>query len=239
MIRGIILSYLNVKPTHGYEIQKFLQLQGTDQWTKIQSGSIYYALTKLEKEKNIEVLREEHTGSRVRKIYKITELGKQTLIKEMEAELAAPITNVGSMKFITAPMLSTLPKEEMQIIIKKHIDELKKQEEYWISWSNAKAAGSASKLLKLSFQMSIDSLKSQIAWHEELLQNIEQYIEESQIMINFIRTFDSERYELVSEQPVTKQSLILAEQLKKEVLDDPLKAIQNLDRIIEELKRQL
>ena len=72
MIRALILYYLSIKPTHGYEIQKFIQLLGTDQWMKIQSGSIYYALTKLEKEKCIDVLREERTGSRVRKIYKIT-----------------------------------------------------------------------------------------------------------------------------------------------------------------------
>ncbi|MDO5292192.1 MAG: PadR family transcriptional regulator [bacterium] len=239
MIRGIILSYLNVKPTHGYEIQKFLQLQGVEQWAKIQSGSIYYALTKLEKEKNIEVLKEERTGSRVRKIYQITELGRKTLIKEMEAELALPITNVGSMKFITAPMLSTLSKEKMEQIIKKHIDGLKEQETYWTNWSKIKTAGSVSNLMKLSFQMSIDSIKAQIAWHEELLVNLDQYVAESETMINFIKTFDSENYELNEKEPSLRQSLLLAEQLKKEVLDDPSKAIQNLDRMIEELKKQL
>jgi len=79
MIRVIILHYLNIKPTHGYEIQQFISMSGIDQWTKIQSGSIYYALTKLEKEKNIAIQREERTGSRVRKIYAITEQGKNTL----------------------------------------------------------------------------------------------------------------------------------------------------------------
>lgn len=83
MIRGIILYYLNIKPTHGYEIQQFINMSGMDQWTKIQSGSIYYALTKLEKERNIAVCREERTGSRVRKIYEITEQGRTTLLEEM------------------------------------------------------------------------------------------------------------------------------------------------------------
>ena len=77
MIRGIILYYLNIKPTHGYEIQQFINFSGIDQWVNIQSGSIYYALTKLEKEKNISILREERIGSRLRKIYQITEKGKQ------------------------------------------------------------------------------------------------------------------------------------------------------------------
>ena len=86
MIRGIILYYLNIKPTHGYEIQQYISMSGMEQWTKIQSGSIYYALTKLEKEKNIAVIREEHTGARVRKIYEITEQGRHTLMAEMRHE---------------------------------------------------------------------------------------------------------------------------------------------------------
>ena len=36
-------------------------------------------ITKLEKEKNIAVIREEHTGARVRKIYEITEQGKEAV----------------------------------------------------------------------------------------------------------------------------------------------------------------
>ena len=84
MIRGIILYYLNIKPTHGYEIQQYISMSGMEQWTKIQSGSIYYALTKLEKEKNIAVIREEHTGARVRKIYEITDLGTEVLQLELK-----------------------------------------------------------------------------------------------------------------------------------------------------------
>jgi DNA-binding PadR family transcriptional regulator len=50
MIKLLLLYYLSVKPTHGYEIQRFIQENELDKWTKIQSGSIYYALAKLEKE---------------------------------------------------------------------------------------------------------------------------------------------------------------------------------------------
>lgn len=77
MIRSLILYYLNVKPTHGYEIQKFLQIAGVDHWTKIQSGSIYYALAKLERKDCVEILREEKNGGRIRKIYAITQKGRQ------------------------------------------------------------------------------------------------------------------------------------------------------------------
>ena len=121
MIRGIILYYLNIKPTHGYEIQQFINFSGIDQWINIQSGSIYYALTKLEKEKNIAILREERTGSRVRKIYEITEKGRETLVDEMRQELRAPLFKIGSPKFITSPILDTVPQEEAREIIDAHI----------------------------------------------------------------------------------------------------------------------
>ena len=121
MVRGIILYYLNIKPTHGYEIQQFISLSGIDQWTNIKSGSIYYALAKLEKEKNIAVQREERTGSRVRKIYEITAKGRETLIDEMRQELATPLFDLGSAKFITSPILSTLSQKEVEEILEKHI----------------------------------------------------------------------------------------------------------------------
>ena len=39
MVRILILYYLNIKTTHGYEIQKFIQETGLEQWTQIKSGS--------------------------------------------------------------------------------------------------------------------------------------------------------------------------------------------------------
>ena len=138
MVRGIILYYLNIKPTHGYEIQQFISLSGIDQWTNIKSGSIYYALAKLEKEKNVEVKREERTGSRVRKIYQITEQGRETLVEEMQQELGMPLFNIGSAKFITSPILATIPKVQMEEILKKHIDQLKENKKYWEFWGSKK-----------------------------------------------------------------------------------------------------
>lgn len=123
----------------GMKYKKFIQLSGIDKWSKIQSGSIYYALTKLEKEKNIEVLREERTGSRVRKIYKITSKGKKTLQKEMKAALSEPLFSIGSPKFITSPILDSLSREDMEQIIKNHIQELHETKEFWTTWSKIKA----------------------------------------------------------------------------------------------------
>ena len=239
MIRGLILFYLNIKPTHGYEIQRFIQLSGVDKWSKIQSGSIYYALSKLENENNIAVLKEERTGTRVRKIFMITELGKTILYKEMQEALAAPIVNIGSMKFITAPILSTLPKKEMITILSKHISELKDQKEYWELWKKSIAGEKEPKLIHLSFKMAIDSIGNQILWHEELLDNLDENILESSSMRELIETFDVDRYEVKEKEPLANDRVEFASGFKEAMKKDPKTAIVRLNRIIEELKSQI
>ncbi|BBF43250.1 transcriptional regulator, PadR family [Lachnospiraceae bacterium KM106-2] len=238
MIRALILYYLNIKPTHGYEIQRFLQLTGTDQWTKIQSGSIYYALTKLEKEENIIVEREERTGSRIRKIYKITEKGKKTLIEEMAHELMEPICNVGSMKFITSPIIDSLSKEQMKSLLDQHIEQLNEQLTYWEQWQSAKAGDQATRLTQLSFQMTIDSLKNQILWHEELREHLDQYIEESKIMAETIKMFNADQFESEKRADEKTQNLAYAEELLEKMKNDPKKAMESLNTIIKELKKK-
>ncbi len=238
MIRGLILYYLSIKPTHGYEIQRFLQVSGTDQWTKIQSGSIYYALTKLEKEQCVRVLREERTGSRVRKIYEITELGRKEMHREMSEELDTPIAVVGSAKFITEPMLSVLPREEVVAHLMKHVKELGEQRDFWKTWADIKVDEKATRLTELTFRMTITSLEDQIDWHEELLRNVDLYQEQSFIMKSFIEGFDSDKFAEKTKEVGIDEKIGYIEQLKEVIKGNPENAICNLDRMIEELKRQ-
>lgn len=238
MIRALILFYLSIKPTHGYEIQKFIQLSGTEQWMKIQSGSIYYALTKLEKEKCISVLREERTGSRVRKIYEITEHGKKEMLKEIISVLQTPIANTGSPKFIIEPMLSLLEESEVKVAIQKHIKELEEKCEYWKKWSEIKAGKDATKLIKLSFSMTIHSLEEQILWHKELLDNLELYLNEADAMKSFILQFDADSTEAETEESEVDEKINYLNKIKDIIKDDPSKALDNLDLIIDELKKE-
>ena len=225
------------KPTHGYEIQQFIQMSGMEQWTKIQSGSIYYALGKLEKEGNVSVLREEQTGTRRRKIYEITKKGRETLKKEMETELSIPIFPCGSAKFVTAPILDTLTEDQIRTIVEKHIKELKEQKQYWEVWQQKKAGENASSLIRLSFQMTIHSIEQQILWHQELLEHIAYYKEDAKQMGLFIKGFDSES---CKEQKGTKSedvSVAFLDQLKKSISDNPNQAIQDINEMIAALKK--
>lgn len=237
MIRGLILYYLNIKPTHGYELQKFIQISGLDQWAKIQSGSIYYALTKLEKEKNIKVQREERTGSRVRKIFEITDAGKQALQEEMRNELATPILEIGSLKYILYPMIGVLDKKDTEAIINNHITDLKDKKKYWEIWKDAKAGENAPKLTRLSFEMTIHTLEDQLLWHQELLEHLEDYIEEAKSLTQMIQMFETDSIEEISGDTKLSKQLERIEKIKQSVELNPKKAIEQLNQIIEEMKK--
>ncbi len=238
MIRGIILYYLNMKPTHGYEIQQFIQLSGIDQWTKIQSGSIYYALSKLEKEENITVLREERTGSRIRKIFQITEQGRKTLYQEMQQELATPLFQIGSSKFIISPILATLSEKDIKKTITAHISELQNTLAYWKLWSDKKTGEDKYGLTKLSFQMSIESLNQQIIWHEELLSHIDYYRQEAEKMSHMITSFDADSIKELEETSGKDDQLKLLNELKDVVTEDPERALENINALIQQIKKK-
>ena len=239
MISAFILYYLNMKPTHGYEIQKFLQVSNIEQWTKILSGSIYYALTKLEKDQHIRVLREERTGSRVRKIYEITESGKEELHRQMAEVLDTPIANIGSFKFYTDPILGTLTKEELEKCILSHIAKLKEQKEYWEKWYDIKGGREITKLSRLSFEMTIENIGFQIRWHEELLANLPEYIEASHGTEQIIKSIDFNQMDEKNRLSEEEQRLQYALKLKNEILNDPENAVVSLDKIIYELESQI
>lgn len=238
MIRSLILYYLNVKPTHGYEIQKFLQVSGIDNWAKIQSGSIYYALAKLEKDACVEVLREEKNGSRIRKIYIITNKGKQELQEDLQQELLTPIAPVGSDKFFLNNILDELPKDTIISTINKHLMDLKSQKEYWEKWRQTKTnKANVPGAEKIAFDMTIDNLKYQILWHEEILNHIDQYITLGKETRKIIQSID---FSAVDEEDTTTTSarLLDIQKLRDEIINDPSKAVENIDRLIEQLKKE-
>lgn len=236
MIRSLILYYLNVKPTHGYEIQKFLQLAGIDNWAKIQSGSIYYALTKLEKDDYVEVLREEKNGARIRKIYAITETGKQELQKDLQQELSQPIMPIGSAKFFLNNILDELPKEVIVATLQKHLLDLSTQIDYWESWRQTKVEkDNTPEAEKIAFAMTIDSLKYQILWHEEILHNIDQYITLGRETRRIIQSVDFSAVEDVDAVKVSAKLLDM-QKLRDEIANNPNKALENIDKLIEQMK---
>lgn len=203
MIKVLILYYLSLKPTHGYEIQKFIQVNHMDSWTKIQSGSIYYALAKLEKEGLITLAAEASVGAKLRKIYAITGKGRDELKTLVREELNRPICDTGSDKFILYPLLAVSGKEEIQQVIQTHIQQLEQKQEDIRTWQSIKVNSHTLEVEKLSFEMMLSSLDYQIRWHHALLSQLDRCIESSDAVAELIRAYDFTNSEVVDSQNVT------------------------------------
>jgi hypothetical protein len=124
-------------------------------------------------------------------------------------------------------------------IVTSHIAKLQEQREFWENWYHVKVDDKATGLTRLSFQMTIDNIGYQILWHQELLEHLDIYMNESKEMEQFIQHIN---FDQMTEEPaMTEEELKLqyTMKLKNEIMKDPKNAVVNLDKIIEELQRQM
>lgn len=215
MIKVLILYYLSLKSTHGYEIQKFIQINHMDSWTKIQSGSIYYALAKLEKEGLIQLTDEVPVGGKVRKIYSITDNGRDELRLLVKNELNQPISEIGSDKFILYPLLTVSNQSDIQRVIASHIAELEKKKSNIEKWQSIKVTERTLEVEKLSFEMMLSSIDYQIKWHQALLSQMDRCIEDSQEVARLIKTYDFSNSDRLEQEHVADLQGLKKHALKK------------------------
>lgn len=232
IIKVLILYYLSIKATHGYEIQKFIQINHMDSWTKIQSGSIYYALNKLEKKGLIVLSEEVGSGAKARKVYSITEAGKVELKGLVKEELNQQICQVGSDKFIVYPLLNVLDKDEMITELKDHIQKLNVQKIYFKKWQKIKVNEKTLEVEKITFEMMLSNLEFQIKWHNALINNMEECITTSKEIAKLISKFD-----FSNTQYIEMDSAEDIENLKYQILNNPDTAPERLEQLIKALKK--
>lgn len=131
LTRLVILSLLQERPMHGYELQQIIQDQKLEQWTDILSGSIYFALTQMEKEELIRTEAEERTGNRIRKIYAITDLGKEAFLQLLREALTSPPHSLKSSFSLALGIAHALPVEERAKILRQNIRNLEELRQVW------------------------------------------------------------------------------------------------------------
>ncbi|NRZ49177.1 DNA-binding PadR family transcriptional regulator [Clostridium beijerinckii] len=226
IIKVLILYYLSIKSTHGYEIQKFIQTNHMDKWTKIQSGSIYYALNKLEKDGLIVLKEEIGSGSKARKIYKITDKGRDELKELVKNEITNELYPSGSDKFIIYPLLNTLDKQSMISLIHSHINGLRDKITYLKKWQKIKVNKQSLEVEKISFEIMISNLEYQIKWHEALIDEIDECIATSNEISSLISNFDFSNAEEM--EASTNDSI---ESLKQEILKKSGKCVRKIRRV--------
>lgn len=80
----VVLGFLIREPMHGYQIAEFFEKRGIEFWIKIKMPSVYKALSRLEENKQIVGKVEIDDNNRARKVYSITESGREYFHKLLD-----------------------------------------------------------------------------------------------------------------------------------------------------------
>ncbi|RCX16704.1 PadR family transcriptional regulator [Fontibacillus phaseoli] len=131
MTNLIILALLRDRPMHGYEIQQLIQTSRVDTWANLLSGSIYYALNKMEQDGLIRTEAEERTGARLRKIYAITETGEDMFQRMVREALTLNPHSVKSDFSLALSWVETVPKEEAIPLLRQNLQQVEETLAFW------------------------------------------------------------------------------------------------------------
>ena len=85
-----VLSLVAEQPRHGYEMEQVIEERGMREWTEIGFSSIYYLLKKLEREGLVEGQLEEAERGPARKVYRITQAGREARHAALIETLSVP-----------------------------------------------------------------------------------------------------------------------------------------------------
>lgn len=170
MTNLIILALLRDKPMHGYEIQQLIQQSRMDLWANLLSGSIYYALNKLEKDGLIVAQAEERTGARLRKIYAITESGEAELLRLVSETLAHPPHSVKSDLVVALNWIELLPPQERLSRLEASLAELESLLSQWRFGRRIKGEHGLSAYAEASFDNAIAMLELDVSFVQRLIE---------------------------------------------------------------------
>jgi len=162
MANLIILALLRDRPMHGYEIQQYIQMSRMDEWANLLSGSIYYALNKMEQDGLIRAEAEERTGARLRKIYGITEKGEELFLQLVRESLTLAPHSVKSDFSVSLNWIEAIPKEEALELLEQNLRQVEETLAHWRHGKEIKGQYGLSPVAIASFDNAIAILEQDI-----------------------------------------------------------------------------
>ena len=167
-----ILSLIAEKPRHGYAIEQIIEARGMREWTEIGFSSIYYLLNKLEKAGLIKSSLEQVEGKGpVRKMYQITDVGREALTLATYQALTTP--RGGFIPFLLGlsnfPVLS-LPQAIDALYTYRQSLEARRQH----LLRRAEAQRDAPFFVNAMFDYSLTLLQAEIKWLDKFIQQVEE-----------------------------------------------------------------
>lgn len=175
MTNLIILALLRERPMHGYELQQTIQTSRVDTWANLLSGSIYYALSKMEQDGLVRTEAEERTGARLRKIYAITEKGEAEFQRMVRDSLTVNPHSVKSDFSLALSWVELVPKEESIPLLRQNLQQLEQTLELWRYGREVKGAhGVLNAFTEASFDNAMALMELDISYLKRIIQLVEE-----------------------------------------------------------------
>lgn len=120
----VSLALVYNEPLHAYAINAIIKEMGLEYWAHISSASIYSTLSRLQKVGCVDVSTEKVGNMPERKVYQITEKGRNKLLDELKDALLTPDTGDNPFYLAIAFAYGITAKEAVPIL-KERIERLK------------------------------------------------------------------------------------------------------------------
>ncbi|MGF7045894.1 DNA-binding PadR family transcriptional regulator [Paenibacillus sp. DS2015] len=170
MANLIVLALLRQRPMHGYEIQQIIQTSRMDVWANLLSGSIYYALNKMEQDGLLRTDSEERTGARLRKIYAITEQGEELFQQLVRETLTLTPHSVKSDFVLGLNWIDAIPKEEALDLLNRNLRQVEATLLLWHEGKEIKGLYGLSPIGEASFDNAIALLEQDITFIKRIIE---------------------------------------------------------------------
>ena len=119
----VCLGLIYSQPCHTYALDAFIKDMGLEEWASISRASIYNTLKRLESEGCVTVTPEKVGNMPERKVYAITEKGKQRLLEELREDMLLPEAS-GHSFALAMSFCFGMPADEAIEILEKRIEKL-------------------------------------------------------------------------------------------------------------------
>ncbi len=83
-VQFLLLLLINEQPMHGYQLKEEIHKRGYAREGRFETGSLYTILNRMERRGSLTSTKEESDSGRPRRVYTITEEGKETLQRGLE-----------------------------------------------------------------------------------------------------------------------------------------------------------
>lgn len=166
--RLYVLGLLARAPMHGYQIRKALEQSRTDTWAEVLPGSIYHALSSMERDGLVAVQQVESIGARNRSVYQITQAGRTELRRlAKEAWTGAP-NPFPTRLYAAISFMGVLPRTVRVAALASACERVERE---IASWSEAIAGKSAT--LQRSAMLAMQNARAHLELDLRLLRDLQ------------------------------------------------------------------